>query len=390
MAEQVHAILSASGSSRWLACPPSAQLELQFPRSESTYADEGTAAHELCEVTARYRLGEIDKKAYTARLRKLKTGQYYNTEMKECADDYGDFILETVNAAKELCPDAFAEIEVTDLDFSEWAPDGFGTGDCIIVSDDLLEIIDFKYGKGVRVEAVNNSQMMLYALGAINRYGDLYDIKRIRMSIIQPRINREPSTSESDVNALLYWAENVVKPRAALAAEGKGEYAPGADTCKFCRAKEVCRARAEKNLALFDDTPDALLITPSEAGEILERAEDIRAWLTDLENLVMKTLFEGVPVTGWKLVEGRSNRKFVDDLQVAEAMLAAGFEEAILYERNLITLTAMEKAFGKKAVAEILEDLIIKPAGKPTLAPAKDKRPEFTPDALIIDAFDEE
>lgn len=384
-----HALLSASGSSRWLECTPSAHLELQFPKKSSSYADEGTAAHELCELAARYWLGEISEADYENKLADLSKGEYYNAEMQECAVDYGRFISETVKNTRAVCPDAIAELEVKSLDFSDWAPEGFGTGDCIIVADDLLEVIDFKYGKGVRVEAENNPQMRLYALGAIKLYGELYDIKRVRMSIIQPRINREPSTSEITVEELLDWAENYVKPRAALAFAGEGEFRPSEKTCKFCRAKEQCKARYEQNLKLFDEAPDTLLITADEAGAILEKAADIKAWLKDLENLVIGKLFEGESVEGWKLVEGRSNRKYTDELAVAEAMKAAGYDEALLYERSLLGITAMEKAFGKKAVGEVLKDLIYKPQGKPTLAPAADKRAEFKPEELVLDAFDD-
>lgn len=384
-----HALLSASGSSRWLECTPSAHLELQFPKKSSSYADEGTAAHELCELAARYWLGEISEADYENKLADLSKGEYYNAEMQECAVDYGRFISETVKNTRATCPDAIVELEVKSLDFSDWAPEGFGTGDCIIVADDLLEVIDFKYGKGVRVEAENNPQMRLYALGAIKLYGELYDIKRVHMSIIQPRINREPSTSEITIEELLDWAETYVKPRAALAFAGEGEFKPSEKTCKFCRAKEQCKARYEQNLKLFDEAPDTLLITSDEAGVILEKAADIKAWLKDLENLVMGKLFEGESVEGWKLVEGRSNRKYTDELAVAEAMKAAGYDEALLYERSLLGITAMEKAFGKKAVGEVLKDLIYKPQGKPTLAPAADKRPEFKPEELVLDAFDD-
>lgn len=384
-----HALLSASGSSRWLECTPSARLELQFPKKSSSYADEGTAAHELCELAARYWLGELSEEDYEDKLAGLAKGKYYNAEMQECAVEYGRFISETVKARRDECPDAIVELEVKRLDFSEWVPEGFGTGDCIIVADDLLEVIDFKYGKGVRVEAEGNSQMRLYALGAIKLYGELYDIRRVRMSIIQPRINREPSTDEISIAELLDWAENYVRPKAELAFAGEGDFKPGEKTCKFCRAKEQCKARYEKNLALFDETPDTLLITPDEAGAVLEKASDIKAWLSDLENLVMTKLFEGEPVKGWKLVEGRSNRKYTDELKVAEAMKAAGYDEALLYERSLLGITAMEKAFGKKAVGEILKDLIYKPQGKPTLAPSNDKRAEFKPEELVLDAFDD-
>jgi len=384
-----HALLSASGAGRWLECTPSARLEEQFQKTSSFYADEGTAAHDLAELAARHWLGEIPEKTYENKLAKFVKNEYYNAEMLECAIDYGKYISETVEATRQDCADAFVELEVTGLDFSEWAPEGFGTGDCIIVADDLLEIIDFKYGKGVRVDATNNAQMRLYALGAVKRYGDLYDIKRVRVSIIQPRITTAPSTEELTLAELIDWAENYVKPRAALAYAGEGEFNPSDETCKFCRAKAECRARAEKNLKLFDDAPDLLLVTPDEAGEILEKAADIRAWLTDLEGMVMTALFGNAAVKGWKLVEGRSNRKYVDDLQVAEAMKSAGYEEAALYERKLLGITAMESAFGKKTVSEVLKDLIYKPPGKPTLAPESDKRPAFTPESMVLDAFDD-
>ena len=384
-----HALLSASGSSRWLECTPSARLELRFPKKSSSYADEGTAAHELCELTARYWLGELSEADYENKLADLSKGEYYNAEMQECAVDYGRFISEKAKAIRADCPDAIVELEVKSLDFSDWAPEGFGTGDCVIVADDLLEIIDFKYGKGVLVEAKNNPQMRLYALGAIKLYGELYDIKRVRMSIFQPRINREPSTDEITVEELLEWAETYVKPRAALAFAGEGKFRPSEKTCKFCRAKEQCKARYEENLKLFDEAPDALLITTADAAEILAKAADIKAWLKDLEALVLSRLFEGEAVEGWKIVEGRSNRKFTDEAKVAEAMKAAGYDEALLYERSLIGITAMEKAFGKKAVGKVLKDLIYKPPGKPTLAPASDKRPEFKPEKLVLDAFDE-
>jgi hypothetical protein len=385
-----HALLSASGAKRWLECPPSARLEEKFPEQSSSYADEGTAAHELCELAAKYALGEIAEPAYKRKLVKLVKGQYYSAEMMECASDYGQFISDTVKTIKEICPDAFAELEVKNLDFSEYAPEGFGTGDCIIVADELLEIIDFKYGRGIRVDAKDNFQMRLYALGAIKRYGKLYDIKRVRMTIIQPRINHEPSIDEIAVEDLFDWAENYVKPRAILAFAGNGEFNPSEDTCKFCRAREQCKARANKNLALFDNAPDLLLITVDEAGKLLTKAADIKAWLKDLEALVLRALFEGTPVESWKIVEGRSTRKFVDELKVAEALKNAGFTEAQLYERNLLSLTTLEKSFGKKTIGEALKDLIYKPPGKPTLAPATDKREAFTPESLILDAFDAE
>lgn len=382
-----HALLSASGAHRWLECTPSAQLELQFPQSTSEYAEEGTAAHELCELTARYWLGEISEAEYENQRDELAKGKYYNAEMQECANDYAKFVAEKTAAARETCEDAFTALEVR-VDFSKYVKDGFGTGDCIIVSDNVLEIIDFKYGKGVRVEAAGNPQMKLYALGAYLEYNTLFDIDSVRMTIFQPRLSGVQSSDEITVKELLEWAEKYAKPRAKLAYKGEGEFAPSEEVCKFCRAKAQCKARADKNLKLFDEAPDVLLLTPEDAGKILEQAGDIQSWLADLESLVSSTLLAGQPVEGWKMVEGRSNRRFADELKVVDAMKAAGYDESLLYERKLITLTQMEKDFGKKAVAETLGELIVKPQGKPTLAPAKDKRPEFRPEEQLLAEFD--
>lgn len=382
-----HALLSASGAHRWLECTPSAQLELQFPQSTSEYAEEGTAAHELCELTARYWLGEISEAEYENQRDELAKGKYYNAEMQECANDYAKFVAEKTAAARETCEDAFTALEVR-VDFSKYVKDGFGTSDCIIVSDNVLEIIDFKYGKGVRVEAAGNPQMKLYALGAYLEYNTLFDIDSVRMTIFQPRLSGVQSSDEITVKELLEWAEKYVKPRAKLAYKGEGEFAPSEEVCKFCRAKAQCKARADKNLKLFDEAPDVLLLTPEDAGKILEQAGDIQSWLADLESLVSSTLLAGQPVEGWKMVEGRSNRRFADELKVVAAMKSAGYDESLLYERKLITLTQMEKDFGKKAVAETLGELIVKPQGKPTLAPAKDKRPEFRPEEQLLAEFD--
>lgn len=251
-----HALLSASGAHRWLECTPSALLELQFPQNTSEYAEEGTAAHELCELTARYFLGEVSEMDFENRRAELAKGPYYNAEMQECANDYARFVTEKTKAAQESCEDAFTELEVR-VDFSKYVKDGFGTGDCIIVADKVLEIVDFKYGKGVRVEATGNPQMKLYALGALLKYNTLFDIDSVRMTIFQPRLSGVQSSDEITVKELLEWAEKYVKPRAKLAYKGEGEFAPSEEVCKFCRAKAQCKARADKNLKLFDEAPDA-------------------------------------------------------------------------------------------------------------------------------------
>ena len=385
-----HALLSASGAHRWLECTPSAKLESQFENTPSVYAEEGTAAHSLAELVTKYWLNMISEAEYENQLDVFKAKiKYYNAEMLEYATDYAKLIQSKLAEIKKDCPDPQAELEVK-VDFSAWVPQGFGTGDCIIVADETMDIIDFKYGKGHRVEATGNPQMRLYALGAYERYKDLYDIKNICMTIFQPRISGVQSSDEMTIEELLAWAEEYVKPRAALAIKGKGKFNPGAETCKFCRAKEVCRARTEHNVKLFDEAPDIFLITPEEAGEILKSANDMEAWLSDLKKLVSETLLSGAPVTGWKMVEGRSNRKITDETAAAEALKAAGYGEAEIFKRSLLTLTALEKQFGKKEVAAALEGLIIKPAGSPTLAPADDKRKEYKPDEEILKEFDKE
>ncbi len=388
-----HALLSASGAAKWLSCPPSARLEEGFPNTSSDYAKEGTVAHALAELSARYNLNELSKRQLNAQKKKLVATEegkkFYNEEMQEHAWAYAELIYNKLQEAKDRSEDAFAELEVK-VDFSKWVPEGFGTGDCIIVADDWLEIIDLKYGKGHRVEATGNPQMRLYALGAVEYYGTLYDIKNVRMTIYQPRLSGVQSSDEISVAELLEWAETVVKPTAELAFAGKGDFAPSDEACKFCRAKEQCKARYEQNLALFDEAIDPLLITADEAGEVLAKAKDIKAWLTDLENLVQSTLLSGTKVPGWKIVEGRSNRKITDTTAAANALIKSGYTEEQIYKPlELITLTQMEKDFGKKKVAEAIGSFIEKPQGKPTLAPESDKRPEFQPEEALLGAFDD-
>lgn len=387
-----HALLSASGAARWLRCTPSARLEEKFPNTTSEYALEGTFAHSLAELTTKYWLGDISEMEFEKKrdeLAKSTDGQkFYNGEMQECANDYAKLISDKLKETRETCTDAFAELEVK-VNFSRWVPDGFGTSDCVIISDDCLEIIDLKYGKGHRVNATNNPQMRLYALGAIEYYGTLYDVKNVKMTIYQPRLSGVQSTDELTVEELLRWAENEVKPKAKQAFAGEGEFAPSEEACKFCRAKSKCKARYEQNLKMFDEAEDPLLITTEEAGKVLEKAADIKAWLKDLEDLVQSTLLEGKPVAGWKIVAGRSNRVISDETKLVNAFKKAGYNEALLYERKLLTLTQLEKDFGAKHFAEIAGDIIVKPTGKPTLAPESDKRPALQPEMDILNAFDE-
>lgn len=387
---EAHALLSASGAHRWLACTPSARLEEFFEAKTSTYAEEGTAAHALAELVALYWTQQITEDEYEERLTELQKNKWYTEDMLEDCIAYAKLICDKWNALKEKTGDAVVLLEAQ-IKYDKWAPGGFGTADCLILADGYLEVLDFKYGKGKRVDAFENPQMRMYTLGAYNTYGLVYDVEHITMTIFQPRLSGGLSSDEITIDEILKWGETYVKPRAELAFAGKGEFNPSSETCKFCRAKETCRARAEENLKQFDEAPDVFLLTVEEAGQLLEKAADIESWLSDLKNFVQSSLLEGVTIPGWKIVEGRSNRRYSDEAAVAQAMIAAGYAEAALYKpKELITLTQMEKDFGKKNVAKVLGELIIKPTGKPTLAPESDKRPEFKPEEQILKAFDEE
>lgn len=298
-----HALLSASGAHRWLLCTPSAQLEQKFPASTSAYAEEGTVAHALAELTTRYFLGELDEVTYENQVKsEFEPNSYYNAEMRECAVAYAKFVTGRLAEAKKTCPDAMIILE-TRLDFSKYVPGGFGTGDCVIIAEPILDVIDFKYGKGHRVEAEDNPQMQLYGLGALEQFGDLYEIKTVRMTIFQPRLSGIEDSSEKTVKELTSWGKSYVKPRAKLADKGEGDFAPSEEACRFCRAKNQCRARAEENLKLFDESPDPLLISPEEAGAILAKSADIETWLKDLRELVSGALTAGE--TGNRLENGR-------------------------------------------------------------------------------------
>lgn len=371
-----HAKLSASGAKRWMACTPSVALESQFPEGTSTYAEEGTFAHSLAELTIDYNSGTIKKAAFTKKLNKLKENEYYNQELQDYIDDYVNQVWEFVNEAKAKCKDVLILTEQR-LDFSEYVEGGFGTGDVVIIADGDLHIIDLKYGKGVGVSAVDNPQLRLYGIGALESFGMLYDIERVRTTIIQPRL--EMTTSETlTVDELAGWAENEVRPKAELALAGEGEFVVG-DHCRFCKARKTCRARAEYNLELTKmESSQPELLQDEEIGEVLRKADQLTNWVKDITEYALEEAINGKKWDGWKLVEGRSNRKYVDELKVADTLKGAGYKEAVLYEKKLYGITAMEKIVGKKKFTELLNDLIEKPQGKPTLVDEKDKRPELS------------
>lgn len=357
-----HAILSPSSSHRWLNCTPSAVLEQEFENTGSAAAEEGTAAHAFCEHKLKKALKMQSKRPVS---------DYDSDEMQECTDAYVDFVLEQLEIAKQKCKDPSILIEQK-VDFSEYVPDGFGTADCLIVSDDTLSIIDFKYGQGVLVDAYDNSQMKCYALGALAIYESLYDIKEVSMSIFQPR-RENVSTWTIATEELKKWAEEVLKPKAELAIKGEGEYCSG-DWCKFCKAAVRCRARAEEKLKLAkDEFKLPPLLTDAEVEEILVVIPDLTSWANSiLAYATDMAVNHGKEWEGFKVVEGRSVRKYKDEESVIEKAKENGYTD--IFKTSLITLTEMQKLMGKKKFEENLGDLIFKPPGKLTLVPNSDKR----------------
>ena len=365
-----HAYLPASASERWLRCPPSAKLCAQVEDHGSPYAQQGTDAHELAAYLTEKALGRHSRDP-------TENLTYYDAEMQEAAEGYAAFVMEQVSEAKTLCADPLVCIEQT-LDFSKWVEHGFGTGDCVIVADDLLHIIDLKYGLGVLVSAsgedkTGNSQLKCYALGALDTFGDLYDIRRIKLSIYQPR-RGNVDTFELTRQDLLKWADDVLAPIARLAYEGLGEFTAG-DHCQFCKVKATCRKRAEYNLELAGyDFEEGPVLETDEIAEILPRIDSLVSWAEDIKSYALEQALSGVRYPGFKLVEGRSNRKYSDEAAVAAVVSNAGYDP---YEKKLLGITAMTRQLGKKKFDELLSGLIVKPQGKPVLAPESDKRPEF-------------
>ena len=358
-----HAKLSPSSAERWIHCPGSIRLSEGIPDQTSPYAEEGTAAHRLAELKLRKLIDD-----------KLEIRPYIDTcdgEMEEATDFYRDIVQEKLAGAG---PDAVLMVEQR-FGLTDWVPQCFGTSDAVIISGDTIEVIDFKYGKGVRVDAKENPQMRLYGLGAASLFGDIYDLRTVRMTIVQPRLDHV-STEELPIHDLFWWAEMVVRPAAQEALDRTVvPHTACGEWCRFCPVRATCRTRAEKQLELAAyDFRKPPLLTPDEIAEILGRIDELQKWATDVSDYALQQALDGEHFTGWKLVEGRSVRKYADDLKVAETLQAAGFPEAALYERKLLGLTAMEKLVGKKRLTETLGDLIVKPAGKPVLVPVTDKR----------------
>ena len=378
-----HAVLSASGSKRWLSCPPSARLERKFPDKAGKAAQEGTLAHALAEARIRHWLGEISENGLALRIDSIRHDALYSPEMGEYVSEYVDLCIEKINEAQSV-----ALVEER-LDFSRWVRNGFGTGDMVIIGDGVLEIVDLKYGKGVPVSAEGNTQMQLYALGAIEQYGYIYDFGHVRMSIFQPR-NGGLSTQLMSVAELLAWGESI-KPIAELAYAGKGDFKAG-EHCRFCRAAAQCKALSEYNMEIAKlEFRDADLLTDDEVSFVLERVDGLVRYAEKIKSFALEEALKGHRWPGFKVVEGRSNRKITDENKAAALLRKAGYADDVIYKPiEMQTITALEKAITKKKFGELLGSVVEKPPGKPTLVPTDDNRPEYDPVQSEFEVMEEE
>ncbi|PKL22180.1 MAG: DUF2800 domain-containing protein [Spirochaetae bacterium HGW-Spirochaetae-4] len=361
-----HALLSPSSAARWTSCPPSARLCEHIEEGPSLFAEEGTEAHTLCEYKVRLALG-LPAQDPTPTL------GFYNEQMEDCADEYTAFVLEAFQQEEDAKRDPIILLEQK-VDISSYVPECSGTADCIIISDAHLHVIDFKYGQGVPVSAERNTQMMLYALGAIGMFSSLYEMETVSMTVFQPRL-ANVGTFTMDVGELLEWADSFLKPRAELAFTGQGEFCSGPH-CRFCKVKATCRKRAEANLDLARyEFAKPVLLGDHEIAEILTQADELASWVSDVKAYAFSLLEKGGTLEGFKLVEGRSIRRYTDEAAAAEAVRSAGFDP---YEHKVLGITAMTNLLGRTRFNEILGSHVVKPKGKPTLVPEGDKRPAIT------------
>ena len=392
-----HALLSASSAHRWLVCTAAPRFEELFPQGTSEYAQEGTLAHSICELYARNYFSVMTKRKFNSELKKLQSNQFYSDEMLHTTEFYVQYLKEKALGFSTR-PYITQEIKV---DFSEYVPEGFGTCDCVMIGGDTLHITDYKHGKGVAVSAIGNPQMRLYALGALKMFAPVFGdaIKKVSMSICQPRLSEEANEECISVEELRAWGESI-KPIAEEAYSGPGTFCPG-EHCRFCRGKAQCRARADQNTA-FEDfkefavagkaapefqelSPEAKkaiglppMLSDAEVADLLVRAESLVQWYKDLQEYATQALLEGKEIPGWKVVAGKSNRAFTNVDEAFGRIMDAGYDEALLYERKPITLTSVEKLLGKAKFDEILAGFVTKPLGKPTLVPLSDKREPYS------------
>lgn len=371
-----HALLSASSSSRWLACPPSAVANEAYPNQDTAFTQEGTTAHEVAEVIARARLDGVDDP-------RCEFPHGWTKEMLDCATAYADYIEE-----QKKSNDATVLLEQR-VDFSAWVPHGFGTCDCLIIQDDTLTVIDYKYGQGVAVSATDNPQLKLYALGAMHDYGDVLGITKVEMHIFQPRLNNISADSIT-VDELYKWADKTVKPTADKAINGKGKYSPG-EHCRFCQHAGKCRALTKtctEYLDIHGAKVGLPVLAPYEVADVLRMEPLISLWLKKVKEQALTTLMNGDELPGYKLVEGKlGNRKWKNEREVFDLLTSKGFEEYYITETKLLSPSQMDRAIGKKKVAELLEDHIERAPGSPTIAPIHDKRPAYNRLAEAQDDF---
>ena len=371
-----HALLSPSSSERWISCPPSVRMSEGIEEKPSEYAAKGTAAHSLCEYKLRELLGYKQSDI-------RENLDYYNEEMEDCTEEYRNYINELLAENNGRKPLMFVEQRV---DFSRFVKEGFGTSDCIIIDNDTIYIIDFKYGKGVEVNAVNNTQMMIYAIGALEMFDGIFDINHVIMTIFQPRLSNI-STFEMTKDELYHWAFNVLKPAADMAYQGTGTFKCG-DYCRFCKAKTICRARAEYNLKLAQyDFKMPATLEDIEIESLLGKLDMLIDWAEDIKTYALDQAVQGKKWRGYKIVEGRSNRKYTDEKAVADKVTKAGYDP---YEKKVLGITAMSKLLGKKKFEELLSGLVEKPQGKPTLVSESDDRPEMNIAANAAQDFEED
>ena len=373
-ASRAHARLNASSSHRWMMCPPSVKLSENFVDTPSTFAEEGTYLHELCELKLHRYLGDMMPQVIEQLYEQHRDNDIYSDEAESVTDEYVAFCVETIEAVRSSCPDPLIMVEHR-LDYSEYVPEGYGTGDLIIVADGVLEIIDFKGGRGVRVDADHNSQLLLYALGALLEFDSLYDIHAVRMSIVQPRLSNT-STFEMSADDLIRWAETEVRPKAMLAYEGGGEFCAG-EHCRFCKARYTCRARSDyfMQLAARDfRAPD--LLTDEEIVDILPVAESLNNWVQDLIAYATQQAVDGKSWPGYKLVAGRSVRKYTSEAEIIKAATEAGYTD--IYKTTLLGVGDLEKRMGRKAFNDVLGKYIVKPTGAPTLVPESESRKPYS------------
>lgn len=400
---KLHAVLSPSSASRWLACTQSARLEQQFPDSSGDAAKEGTLAHAIGELMLRREIGLLTLKQYADAFKNLlltdkisvddkgePVYKFYNAAMFEYAEQYATFVLEQLSEARKHTSDAKLFIEQR-LDITAYIPEGFGTGDAGIVADNTLTCIDLKYGKGVKVDAENNKQMMLYALGWLAEFDIMYDIKIVRMVIYQPRFDNF-SEWEIPVTEVAKWAEEELKPKAKLAFDGQGDFVPGSH-CTFCKVRNQCRAKADYELEVAKyEFQDGVLLEDADIVDIIERSTSFIKWINGITTYALaEAVNKGKKWPGYKLVEGKSNRVFADEKKVVDTLIAANWPEDSIYNKKLIGLGDMEKLVGGKTHFDtLLGSFVIKPVGKPTLVPLSDKRVEFNTTASAQIDFDEE